>query len=39
VVSKSYPDFWIDLAKIGITINKSWFTWLCLSPDCILAPS
>ena len=23
VVSKSYPDFWIDLAKIGITINKS----------------
>ena len=23
VVSKSYPDFWIDLAEIGITINKS----------------
>jgi len=23
VVSKSYPDFWIDLTKIGITINKS----------------
>ena len=23
VVSKSYPDFWIDLAKIGITVNKS----------------
>ena len=23
VVSKSYPDFWNDLTKIGITINKS----------------
>jgi 3-phosphoshikimate 1-carboxyvinyltransferase len=23
VVSKSYPDFWNDLAKLGITINKS----------------
>jgi 3-phosphoshikimate 1-carboxyvinyltransferase len=23
VVSKSYPDFWKDLTKIGITINKS----------------
>jgi len=23
VVSKSYPDFWNDLSKIGITINKS----------------
>jgi 3-phosphoshikimate 1-carboxyvinyltransferase len=23
VVSKSYPDFWNDLTKLGITINKS----------------
>ena len=23
VVSKSYPNFWNDLTKLGITINKS----------------